>query len=176
MTALTHCPTITTARLTLRGPQTQDFDPIADFYADETRSKGFGGPLPRNEAWRWWASMIGHWHLRGYGFWTVTDTDTAEIYGIVGLWNPDGWPEPELGWVMFDAAEGKGIAYEAATAIRDYAYKTLGWATLSSNIIPGNTRSIALAERMGAVHERTYMNVTMGEDMLWRHPAAEMLA
>ena len=29
----------------------------------------------------------------------------------------------------------------------------------------------ALAERMGAWHERTYQNVEMGEEMLFRHPS-----
>jgi len=38
--------------------------------------------------------------------------------------------------------------------------------------VPGNTRSIKLAERMGATFERTYINVHMGEDMLFRHPPA----
>lgn len=176
MTVLTPCPTITTARLTLRGPRADDFEQVADFYADKERSWGFGGPLPRGEAWRWWASMIGHWHLRGYGFWIVTDTQTHDVYGMVGLWYPVGWPEPELGWVMFAAGEGKGIAFEAATAIRDHAYSVLGWTTLTSNIVPGNSRSVALAERLGAVYERTYDNIAMGEDMMYRHPPAEVLA
>ena len=30
---------------------------------------------------------------------------------------------------------------------------------------------IRLAERMGAVHERTYENIHMGQDMLFRHPS-----
>ncbi|HBM59856.1 MAG TPA: N-acetyltransferase, partial [Citreicella sp.] len=40
---------------------------------------------------------------------------------------------------------------------------------------PGNTRSIALAERLGAVHERTYQNHHMGEDMLFRHPGPKVV-
>ncbi len=170
---MTPAPTLHTQRLTLRGPEPADIEPLARFFADPVRSPGFGGPLPRHEAWRWFASMIGHWHLRGYGFWTVTDRETAEIHGICGLWNPEGWPEPELGWVMFEGAEGRSIAHEAATAIRDHAYTALGMTTLTSNIVPGNTRSVALAERMGAVFEREYENVTMGTDRLYRHPGPE---
>jgi RimJ/RimL family protein N-acetyltransferase len=170
---MTPAQTLTSDRLTLRGPETDDFDAIAAFFADTTRSPGFGGPLPRDQAWRWFASMIGHWHLRGYGFWTVTKSDTSEILGIVGLWNPEGWPEPELGWVMFENAEGKGYAAEAALTVRAYAYGTLGFKTLTSNIVPGNARSVALAERIGATYERTYDNISMGTDMLYRHPAPE---
>jgi RimJ/RimL family protein N-acetyltransferase len=41
--------------------------------------------------------------------------------------------------------------------------------------VPGNTRSIKLAERMGAVYERTYDNPHMGKDMLFRHPSPKEL-
>ena len=87
--------------------------------------------------------MVGHWHIRGYGFWTVTSKDSGEVLGICGLWYPDGWPETELGWVMFEAAEGKGIAFEAAKAVRSPCLRSpLGFTTMTSNIVPGNTRSM----------------------------------
>lgn len=168
-------PDLHTQRLTLRGPQPQDFDAVASFFADKDRSSGFGGPMTRDNAWRWFATSLGHWHLRGYGFWTVELTQTGQICGIVGLWNPEGWPEPELGWVMFEGAEGKGIAHEAATEVRRYAYAVLDFPTLTSNIVPGNERSIALAKRLGATHERTYENPHMGTEHMFRHPGPEAL-
>ena len=168
-------PTLTTARLTLRGPRESDFEPLAAFFADAPRSTGFGGPLDRNDAWRWFALSVGHWVLRGYGFWTVEETATGTPVGIVGLWAPEGWEEPELGWVMFETGEGKGYAYEAAMTARDWAYDTLGLTTLTSNIVPGNTRSEALAKRMGAWLEKTYQNPHMGPDQMFRHPGPDML-
>lgn len=170
-----QCPTLTTDRLTLRAPRDTDFDAVAAFYADPVRSHGFGGPIDRNNAWRWFAGMIGHWHLRGYGFWFADLHDGTPV-GMVGLWNPLGWPEPELGWVLFDGAEGKGFAAEAARAVRHHAYTTLGWTTLTSNIVPSNEKSKALARRLGASYERTYDNPAMGEDELWRHPAPKEIA
>jgi len=173
--SLTHAPTLTTERLTLRGPKASDVESIIDFYADPVRSMGFGGVLPRDEAWRWFASMIGHWHLRGYGFWTITLTGDDSAAGICGIWNPEGWPEPEMGWIVFPGYEGKSIAFEAATAVRHHAYTQMGFTTLTSNIVPGNDRSIALAERLGAVLERTYENINMGTEHLYRHPAPAQL-
>jgi len=168
-------PTLTTDRLILRAPEARDFEGVATFFADAERSWGFGGPLSRNEAWRWFASMIGHWVLHGYGFWMV-DTREGEPVGFVGIWSPEGWPEPELGWVVYQGAEGKGYAREAAEEIRRYAYAVLGFETLSSNIIPGNARSVALAERMGAQYERSFENVTHGTEMVYRHPGPDYLA
>jgi len=172
---LTTAPLLEIERLRLRGPEQHDFAPIAAFYADADRSKGFGGPQDRTEAWRWFASMIGHWALRGFGFWMV-ETKGGETVGMVGLWEPEGWPEPELGWVMFRNGEGRGYALEAALAVRAHAYAGMGMQALSSNIFPGNHRSVALAERMGAVLERTYQNVTHGTEMVYLHPGPAKVA
>lgn len=172
---LTNAPRLETERLILRGPEAKDFALVADFYADADRSWGFGGPQNRTEAWRWFASMIGHWALRDFGFWMV-DTKDGETVGMVGLWAPEGWPEPELGWVMFCNGEGKGYALEAAFAARAHAYGKMGLPALSSNIFPGNQRSVALAERMGARLEREYQNVTHGTEMVYRHPGPAEVA
>jgi RimJ/RimL family protein N-acetyltransferase len=165
-------PTLETQRLTLRENRLSDFEPLVEFYADPIRSAGFGGVLNRNDAWRWLASSIGHWQLRGYGFWTVEEKATGLFAGMVGLWSPEGWREPELGWILAANAEGRGIAYEAALAARTYTYDVMGWDTLTSNIIPGTTRSIALAERLGAKLDGSYHNDHMGGEILvYRHPS-----
>ncbi|MCB1340355.1 MAG: GNAT family N-acetyltransferase [Pseudooceanicola sp.] len=166
-------PTLTTDRLTLRGPREADFDAVAGFFADGGRSDFFGGPLTRGNAWRWFAMSIGHWQLKGFGFWMVELTATGQHCGLCGLWQPEGWPEPELGWAVFEGFEGMGIAKEAALAARAFAYGTLGWTTLTSNIMPGNTRSIALAERLGARLDRRFDNPLVGEELVYRHPAPE---
>jgi RimJ/RimL family protein N-acetyltransferase len=171
---LTVAPILRTERLVLRGPEMCDFEPLVEFYADEQRSTGFGGPIKREEAWRWFATNIGHWAIHGYGFWTVT-TD-SKVCGIVGLWFPEGWPEPELGWVMFQNAEGKGYAAEAALAVRAHAYDSLGFPTLTSLIVPDNSRSIRLAERLGCVREAMIDNLHMGAEWVYRHPAPKAAA
>ena len=168
-----NAPRLETERLILRGPEPSDAEPMIAFLLDRERADGFGGYDHRGDAWRWFALNIGHWQLRGYGYFTIELKETGAPAGISGIWNPEGWPEPEIGWVVFDGFEGRGIAREAAERVRRYAYEDLGLTTLTSNIVPGNTRSVALAERMGATYERTYMNYSMGEDMLYRHPGPE---
>jgi len=168
------CPILTTKRLVLRGPTIDDADLVSQFLTDADRSAGFGGPLSADDAWRWFASMVGHWCIHGYGFWTVQASGTP--VGIVGLWNPKGWPEPELGWVLFNGYEGHGYAVEAAHAVRAYAYGTLGMTTLTSNIVPFNEKSKVVARKLGATFERIYENPNMGTDELWRHPAPQDVA
>ena len=103
----------------------------------------------------------------------VADRETDAPLGIVGPFFPESWPEPEIAWSVFAAGEGKGIAYEAAMASRKYAYETLGWTTAISLVDPANTRSVALAKRMGCVAGETYEHETLGVMHIWRHPAPE---
>jgi RimJ/RimL family protein N-acetyltransferase len=174
-TALTNAPRLETRNLILRGPEQGDAEPLIAFLTDRDRAAGFGAYDNRHDAWRWFGLNVGHWHIHGYGYFTIEDRDSGEVAGISGLWNPDGWPEPELGWALFDGFEGRGIAYEAAERAREWAYSDLGFMTLTSNIVPGNARSIALAERLGAWAERTYQNVYMGAEILYRHPGPASL-
>ncbi|MEO0569472.1 MAG: GNAT family N-acetyltransferase [Pseudomonadota bacterium] len=175
MTLSLAIPRLETPRLILRGPKPEDFEPLCAFLLDRERAWGFGVEKDRAKAWRWFALSIGHWALQGYGYFTIEWKETGAPCGMTGIWNPEGWPEPELGWLVYEGFEARGIAFEGATRARDWAYDELGLTTLTSNIVPGNTRSIALAERLGAWFERSYDNVEMGEDLLYRHPSAAEL-
>ena len=174
--SLTPAPTLVTDRLTLRGLAPQDFELLAEFFATRERSWGFGGPKNRNEAWRWFSAAIGHWHLQGKGYWAIEDRKTGATCGITGIWNPEGWPEPELGWVAFAGAEGRGVMAEAATAARLHAYTAWGMGPLCSLIFPGNDRSVRLAERLGCTHERDVETPSFGTEHLYRHPSLQELS
>lgn len=165
-------PRIETDRLLLREYRQTDFDAFADFYASP-RSRFVGGPMPRELAWRAMAVHLGHWALQGFGFWAVEARDTGAFCGHVGLWHPEGWPEPEVGWVLMGGAEGRGIAREAAEAARRYAYRSLHWQTAISMIDPDNSRSITLARRMGCRHDGDFTHVRLGPMQVWRHPAPD---
>lgn len=143
-------PTIQTDRLVLRGPRESDFPTVSAFMASP-RAYFVGGPITDEFAlWRAFLAVMGHWALRGYGFFTLEHRTTGAIVGRVGIVNHIMWPEPELGWHLFDGFEGQGYAFEAARAARNWAWRECGLGPLISLIMPDNTRSVALAERLGA--------------------------
>ena len=172
MTLLTvTIPTLETDRLILREFRESDLDVIAAFF-ESTRSHFVGGPKPRAESWRTMAGALGHWMLRGYGLWVAQDKDTGTPVGGVGFLNPEGWDEPELGWHLYNGHEGKGLAYEAALTARAYGAQHFGLAAPISYIDPDNTRSVALAKRLGAIFERE--GSVMGHPChVYRYPAPE---
>jgi RimJ/RimL family protein N-acetyltransferase len=166
-------PTLTTERLVLRPPRADDFDAYAAFFASD-RAVWEDGPISRRDAWSEFATAAGGWLLRGFGSLSVTDRTTGAWLGEVGLYQPDHYPEPEIGWILGAEAEGRGIAHEAAVAVRRWAYATLGLDTLVSYIARGNRRSIRLAERLGAVPDPDAPSCAPDAGV-WRHPGPEAL-
>jgi RimJ/RimL family protein N-acetyltransferase len=141
-------PAIETDRLRLRSPDARDIAAFLDRYGTD-RARFTGGPMDAAGAWRVFASVIGHWTLRGFGLWTVTRRGDDAAIGLVGCLGPEGWPEPEISWALYAGAEGRGYATEAARATRAFAYDRLGWTTAVSYIARENTRSAAVAARLG---------------------------
>ncbi|MGF1647002.1 MAG: GNAT family N-acetyltransferase [Kineosporiaceae bacterium] len=161
-------PTFTTERLRLTAfDEERHFEGVAAFFADPV-SATYGGPCDRADAWRKFATYLGHWVIRGYGPWAVETRAAGEFVGIVGPWYPEGWPEPEITWALLPAQHGRGYATEAAGAALSAAYDVFGWTTATSVIASGNTPSIAVAERLGAVRQAE-VGYRYGAAYLYRH-------
>lgn len=165
-------PQLETDRIIMRAPREDDIEHELDFYATDA-SRFVGGPLRADEVWRQQSVIMGHWQMRGYGYWALDCKESGAYLGRVGLWNPLGWPEPEVGWTLIPSAHGKGYATEAALAARSHAYDVLGWDTAISLIAPGNAPSQAVARRLGASVDYMYQHPRFGEVEIWRHPAPD---
>jgi RimJ/RimL family protein N-acetyltransferase len=165
-------PTLTTERLTLRAPREGDFAAMLAFN-DSPRAAFVGGGRDRQWVWRGLLANIGHWALRGHGFYSV-DTKAGDFIGRIGVIFHDGWDEPELGWHLFDGYEGHGYCVEAARAARQDYHARLSAKPLISYIDPANPKSEAVARRLGAAPERetVFFDKTIN---VWRHPAPEGL-
>lgn len=168
---LTETPVLFTERLALRAPVLADFDAYAGFFAS-ARSATVGGPTPRAQAWRYFGHHVGHWALRGFGTFFMAPKDGGPAVGLILAWQPEGYPEREVGWALFTrAAEGRGLVTEAARAVLSHVFGTLGWATAVSYIAPGNAASQRVAARLGAVRDPGAASPADGNDEVWRHPA-----
>lgn len=166
---LTDAPVIYTQRLILRGPRQSDTSALAAMLTDPARMTHLGGVGTAEDAERALIHGVGHWHLYGSGFFTITDKATGTPLGRTGVLQNPGWPEPELAWHLFAGAEGRSIAYEAALAARQDAATRLGLTRLISMIAPDNARSAALARRLGAKPEREHMHKDH-PCTIFRHP------
>ena len=163
-------PILTTDRLILREPRESDFPAMLAFN-DSPRSSFVGGNAPRQQVWRYLIANLGHWVLRGHGFYSV-DTRAGDFIGRVGVIYHDGWDEPELGWHLFDGHEGHGYCVEAARAAKADYHARLTHAPLISYIDPANPKSEAVARRLGAAPEREKVFFDKAINV-WRHTGPE---
>jgi RimJ/RimL family protein N-acetyltransferase len=147
------CPTLTTERLVLRPFRADDLESFhAVMTTDEVRaSLHVPDDYSPGEAWRSMCTFAGLWDLRGLGQWVLEERATGRFVGRAGLyWRvDDDWPGVEVGWMLDPAVWGSGYATEAGERSVRHGFEVLGEDTLYSMILPGNTRSEAVARRLG---------------------------
>jgi RimJ/RimL family protein N-acetyltransferase len=145
-------PVLQYDRLTLRAPSIEDWDAYALMLADPEVMRYLandGKPLPPHAAWRAFAEHLGHWQLRGFGMFSVIERASGDFVGRVGPWQPEGWPDFEIGWTLRSDFWHRGYATEAARACLADAFTRLNRVRIISLITPENLRSIRVAERLG---------------------------
>jgi len=163
---------ISTNRLDLVKVTIEDWPSLHDFYKDvEATRYTTGRPLSEGESWRIVAALIGHWEIHGYGPYTLKLKDSGTIVGIVGLWYPGDWPEPEIMWSLIPGFSGQGYAYEAALAVRTMAAELLPELHLISLIFEENMASRKLAESLEATLESRIL-FRDKEALIYRHLSA----
>ena len=139
---------ITTERLILRLPRLEDWHELSPIWTSE-RAAFIGGPFTDHDAWLDFNQLVASWVLRGHGALTITRKTDGEVLGLVLLAHEFDDPEPELGWLLTEAAEGHGYATEAAQALLPLANEIYGGAIVSY-IADGNDSSARVASRLGA--------------------------
>jgi RimJ/RimL family protein N-acetyltransferase len=170
-----------TERLLLRKPRLEDADDLLGLIGDDEVMRWIGGEAGgREEAIEHVERWLARWDANGVGpFAVVRD---GLVIGRVGLlvWDRCTWETStydragenavtELGWALARAHWGQGFATEAARAVRDWAYAERGVERLISLIEPKNTRSIRVADKLGAVPDEL-VATAYGPLLAWLHP------
>ncbi len=166
------CPTLHTERLTLRPLNMDDHPAYAAFMASP-RAAFMGGPFDTFATWALFCHDAGQWALFGHGGLMIDLSATGQTIGNVCISHGPLFPEPELGWFLYDGQTGRGYATEAARALRDWAFATANLPTLVSYMDPANRASAAVAERLGAPldpHAPRQPGAGNEGDLVYRHP------
>ena len=160
-------PIITTDRLLLREPILRDWPRFAELMTSD-RAEYMGGPFSLGYAWGAFCHGIAQWQLFGVGNLSIELRETKQCLGQIEINQGPLFPEPELGWQLLVEAEGKGYAFEAAIAMRTWAFQERKLKTLVSYIDPNNSRSVRLAERLGATIDE-HARKQDPDDLVYRH-------
>ena len=145
-------PNIETKRLLLRTMRADDVDDLFAIFTDPRVMALFGGSLfDRIQMERWLQRNLEHQQQYGYGLFAVIFSATGCFIGDCGLENMEieGVVETELGYDLHSDHWQRGLATEAAMAVRDYAFGDLKLCRLVSLIRHGNRASRRVAEKIG---------------------------
>lgn len=165
---LADCITpLETERLLLRVPRLADWAVLEPIWTSE-RGKYIGGPMNAEDAWLDFSHLVASWILRGFGGLTILRKSDDTVIGLVLIEHEMGDPEPELGWLLTEDAEGHGYALEAASAMMPMARDLFGSGGFVSYIHQDNSRSIRLAEKLGAKADQD-RHPGFAEGLVFRH-------
>ncbi len=159
-----------TERLFLRFPRSKDWKNLRDYYTNpEATRYTTGRVLTESETWQKVATMVGHWHIYGYGPYVLELKANRTVIGVSGPWYPIDWPSPEIKWGLAPSYWGQGLAAEAVTTLQKLLAERLPDIAFISFIDARNEASIRLAERVHAKREET-VPFRGGTWHLYRHP------
>jgi RimJ/RimL family protein N-acetyltransferase len=136
-----------TERLLLRQWREEDRAPFAALNADPVVMEHFPSTMTREASDAFVDFNIATIAERGWGLWAV-EAD-GEFIGFVGLNEPRFRPGVEIGWRLAREAWGHGYATEAARAVLEFAFGTIGLDEVISFTSTTNVRSQHVMERIG---------------------------
>ncbi len=120
-------------------------------------------PMSESEADEALADTIARYEV-GYGDWAIVLKSSGEVMGESGLTPVDGG-EVEIGWMLLSVFWGHGYAFEAAAAVKNFAFEKAGLGSLVAFVRPENDRSRHLAEKLGMKLVGSFTNAD-GQEML----------
>ena len=149
---------LNTERLFLRHFHILDREPMLRVFGDAEVMRFGSGAQSREWVEGWLRGCLERYHQTwGFGQYAVVERSSRKVIGYCGLsYFPDldGQAEIEIGYRLARAAWGQGYATEAARAVRDLAFQTLGIQRLIAMIDPANIASIRVAEKIGMHYEK----------------------
>lgn len=145
---------VATPRLSLRRLERHDLDELAAVFADrEVWEFEYGRGMTRSETEAFLDRQMKLWAECGFGGCAVRERARPDLIGVVGLSVPlfshELLPAVTVGWRFASTMWTRGYATEAATAVLEQAFTTMGLDRVGCVTNAENRRSIAVAERLG---------------------------
>ena len=162
-------PFLETSSLILRAMQATDVDDLLLIFSDPKVMAAFDAELfDRSQMTQWLQRNLDHQSQYGYGLFSVILKADRTLIGDCGLemMEVDNVQVAELGYDFRSDFWHQGLATEAAAAVRDYAFQTLGLSQLISLIRVGNRASQRVAEKIGM---QRMSEITRNGHQYWKY-------
>ena len=149
---------IETNRLILREYTPDDFDALYEILSDEETMAHYPKPFDEERVRGWINWNLDNYKKYGFGLWALVLKDTGEMIGDCGLTiqDIDGEQLPEIGYHVHKKYWRRGLAKEAAQAVRDWAFLNTGFDVLFSYMKYTNIASYSTASANGMKRVKEY--------------------
>jgi RimJ/RimL family protein N-acetyltransferase len=147
-----------TERLVLREYCQEDFPWLSDILTDAETMKYYEKPYDARGVQRWLDWSLENYEKYGFGLWVIELRETGEPIGDAGItMQPiDGEWLPEIGYHINKNFWRLGYASEAASAVRDWAFRNRDFSALYSYMTVENVPSQATAAACGLKKIKEY--------------------
>ncbi len=144
-------------RLILREWRDSDIDGFARMSADARVMEFFPSLLDRAQVVAQVDRYRAHVAEHGFGFWAVEAPGVADFVGLCGMahvrFQAPFAPAVEIGWRLAHEHWGRGYAPEAARAVLDYGFDTLGLDEIVAFAVVANAKSRRVMEKLGMTYD-----------------------
>ena len=147
---------IETPRLILREFEEGDIPALAAIYADPEGMRSKGGPRPYGYAEHTVREARQDYQRQGYGCWAAVLKESGSLIGWCGLLDQtvQEMPVVEVAYNLAKPYWGRGLATEAAQAIKAWGFERLPVERLVSLISLDNSASQNVARKNGMALEQ----------------------
>lgn len=151
---------IETPRLLVRRWTLDDVAALHAIQGDRRTMAFWPAPFALTDSRAWIERSLARYAERGFGRFALLSKASGAVIGDCGVVaiEMDGEPVNDIGWIIARPLWGRGLAVEAAAAVRDYAFATLGLPAIHANMPWNHHGSRLVAERIGMRHIRSFQN------------------
>ncbi len=145
-----------TARLAAERLRPEHTEAIHAMHQDAEQMEWLGGVRSEAQTAVYMERNLAHWDQYGFGLWLLRDETRQQVVGRVLLrhLDLDGTDEVEVGYSLYPAWWGLGLAAEVSRACLDHAQETLGLSSVVALTVRQNLRSQRVLTKIGMRFER----------------------
>lgn len=156
-----------TERLYLRRMTNDDFEEVKEMLFNPKVMYAWEYTFTEQDVKDWIKKNLDKYQKCSLGYFLVIDKTSNKVLGQAALMPDeiDGKTYYEIGYIFKPENWHKGYATECASALADYAFKTLGCNEVIFEIKPDNILSIHVAERLGAKISGSFYKNVRGKEM-----------
>lgn len=153
---------IETERLILRKYTMDDLDELHKILSCPITMSHYIKPYDYEGTKRWINWCLNSYEVNGFGLWAMVLKETNTLIGDCGLslQNIDGEICPEIGYHIYKDYWRRGYGKEAASAVKEWAFKNTLYPTLYSYMTKDNIASYKTAESIGMKKVKEYSTDT----------------